>query len=125
MCGLGFEIVADPNASNAPSLPTPSPSGWQRILKSSKVIAASAVAGAATLISIVYMIGLTVSYCLGKLTPDLYWTKLQVVGGGLTAAWTLLGLAYVGGTAYEDGQQKAGPKSISVASSDASTADPK
>lgn len=71
------------------------------------------------------MIGLTVSYCQGKLTPNLYWTKLESVGGGLTAAWTALGLAYVGGTAYEDGQQKAGPKNISVATSDASTAESK
>lgn len=125
--GLGFEIVADPNA---PSLsPSPRPTGFwptvRFIAQTRKGIGTMMSALSSGFVAAVFMVGITVSYWQGKLTPDAYWARLQIVGGGLTAVWTLLGMIYVGGTAYEDGQEKAGPKTVAVASSESTTTDPK
>ncbi len=93
------------------SLPSPSPnetfwSTLRRIGRTRK----GAAAIIATVIGTVYAFALTVSYFQGKLSPDMYFTKLQLDGGAITAAWML----YIGGTAYEDGNKGGMTQTVEV-----------
>jgi hypothetical protein len=52
----------------------------------------------ATVVGSVYALALTASYLRGQMSADVYWTKLGVAGGAVTAAWML----YMPSVAYED-----------------------
>lgn len=56
----------------------------------------------ATVSGFIFCIAMTASYFQGKLTPDVYWTKLQVAWGVVGTAWTIVVGIYMGSTAYED-----------------------
>jgi hypothetical protein len=65
----------------------------------------------ATVVGTVHALGLMASYFQGKMTTEVFFDNLKIVGGYVGGAWALYQL----GTAYEDGQEKAGPKNINAA----------
>lgn len=73
----------------------------RRIARTRKGVAAIVT----TIMGSLYAFALTASYFQGKLDRDIYWTKLQVTGGVISAVW----MVYMSGTAYEDGQKNSPP----------------
>jgi hypothetical protein len=76
----------------------PAPSPLAAIFASRKGIAAFV----AFLFGLVAVVGLTVAAVMGKITWDTYFSRVEVIGGTVTAAL----VAFILGTAHEDAAAK-------------------